>query len=185
MRKVKREEILDRDAYNEQRPSIRADVLAIKERRRVHVGEHLTFLFETADTMRYQIQEMLRIEGLTEEQDILHELKTYNELLGGEGELGCTLLIEIDDALQRDIVLRKWKDLPKHMYLALPDGSRAMAIFDERQIGDDRLSAVQYLKFNCGTQKPVGIGLSHPAMEIDIELSAEQRDALSLDLDTN
>jgi glycerol-3-phosphate dehydrogenase subunit C len=185
MRKVKREEILNRDAYNEQRSGIRADVLAMKERRRVHVGEHLTFLFETADTMRYQIQEMLRIEGLSKEKEILHELKTYNELLGDEGELGCTLLIEIDDALQRDIVLRKWKDLPKHMYLALADGSRAMAIYDERQIGDDRLSAVQYLKFSCGNQKPVGIGLSHPAMEIDVELSAEQRGALAMDLETN
>lgn len=182
MKKVKRDEIIEGAAYNEQRSSIRSDVLAIKERRRVHVGEYLTFLFENAATMRYQIQEMLRIEGLSKEEDILHELKTYNELIGDAGELGCTLLIEIDDPLQRDIVLRKWIDLPKHIYLGLEDGSKAMAIFDERQIGDDRLSAVQYLKFKCGSSKPVSIGLNHAALEIDVELSAEQREALAMDL---
>ena len=182
MRKVTREEILSNKEYETQRAGIRADVLAVKERRRVHIGEHLTFLFETVETMRYQVQEMLRIEGLSEEAAIAHELKTYNELLGDENELGCTLLIEIDDALQRDIVLRKWLDLPKHIYLKLDDDGRARAIVDERQVGEDRVSSVQYLKFNCGGAKPVAIGLDHQAIEIEVELTEVQREALSADL---
>jgi hypothetical protein len=182
MKKVKREEILSNAVYQEQRTHLRSDVLAIKERRRIHVGSYLTFLFETADTMRYQIQEMLRIEGRSEEEAIIHELKTYNELLGDGGELGCTLLIEIDDALQRDIVLRKWRDLPKYIYLQLENGEQAKAIYDERQIGEDRLSSVQYLKFNCGDHKPIGIGISHPALEVEQDLTSDQKEALAADL---
>ena len=161
---------------------IRAEVLAIKAARRVHVGSHLTFLFENAATVRYQVQEMMRIEGISDEADIAHELSTYNELIGEQGELGCTLLIEIDDVLQRDIVLRKWLDLPRHIFLQLDNGDRAPATFDERQIGDDRLSSVQYLKFQCGTARPVGIGLDHPALEVSVELNDAQREALAADL---
>tara|TARA_B100001964_G_scaffold224035_1_gene270511 strand:+ start:313 stop:864 length:552 start_codon:yes stop_codon:yes gene_type:complete len=182
MRKVTREEILSNEEYETQRAGIRTDVLAVKETRRVHIGEYLTFLFETSETMRYQVQEMLRIEGLSEEEAIAHELKTYNEVLGDENELGCTLLIEIDDALQRDIVLRKWLDLPSHIYLKLDDDRQARAIVDERQVGEDRVSSVQYLKFNCGGAKPVAIGLDHQAIEIEVELTEAQREALSADL---
>ena len=111
MKKLELNEILSNEEYLKHRDSIRNDTLAIKGRRRIHVGEHLTFLFETTDTMRYQVQEMLRVEGRSSAEDIAHEVATYNELLGDQGELGCTLLIEIDDQLQRDIVLRKWIDL--------------------------------------------------------------------------
>jgi len=182
MRKATREEILPNEAYVQARDAIRAEVLKIKADRRIHVGSHLTFLFENAATVRYQVQEMMRIEGLTQDAEIAHELKTYNELLGDGPELGCTLLIEIDDALQRDIVLRKWLNLPKHLYLMLDNGERAAASFDERQIGDDRLSTVQYLKFACGSAKPIGIGIDHPALEVEQELTSEQQAALVEDL---
>ena len=182
MKKVKREEILPNEVYAERRTEFRSEVLSLKTSRRVHVGEYLTFLFETTDTIRYQIQEMLRVEGRSSVEDIDHELKTYNELLGETGELGCTLLIEIDDVLQRDLVLRKWRQLPRHIYLQLDNGERAMAIYDERQVGEERLSAVQYLKFDCGASVPVGIGLNQPGMEIDVPFSPEQKQALTLDL---
>src|SRR5207244_4209552 len=81
---------------------------------------------------------------------IQHELDTYNELLGGEGELGATLLIEIEDPVRRDLLLRRWTDLPRGMYVRLEDGRRIRARADERQISTDRLSSVQYLKFPTG-----------------------------------
>ena len=87
------------------RATIRPRVLAEKSRRRVHVGGLLTFLFENQDTVRYQVQEMMRIERIVKEADILHELATYNELLGGHGELGATLLIEIDGPREVDSVV--------------------------------------------------------------------------------
>ncbi len=182
MKKAKREDILSNAEYTMQREAIRLEVMRIKAERRIHVGQHLTFLFENRSTVRYQVQEMMRIEGLSDEADIQHELDTYNELLGDERELGCTLLIEIDDALQRDIVLRKWLDLPRHIYLKLDNGELTRAVFDERQVGEDRLSSVQYLKFACANGDPVAIGLDHPSLEICVELKDEERAALTADL---
>jgi len=182
MRKVQREEILPIAEYVEMRDTIRAAVMAAKEPRRVHLGEHLTFLFENAATMRYQVQEMLRAEGREREEDVRHEVDTYNELLGDDGELGCTLLIEIDDPLQRDLVLRKWIDLPRHLYAVRDDGTRAYATFDERQIGRGRLSAVQYLKFAVGRTAPRALGVDHAALNFEVELSEATRAALAGDL---
>src|SRR5690349_7152325 len=78
MRRVQRSEILDFVTYGEQRDAIRAAAMAEKERRRVHLGEHLTFLFENPATVRYQVLEMVRAEQMVKESDIQHELETYN-----------------------------------------------------------------------------------------------------------
>src|SRR5262245_40932321 len=109
MRKVSREEVRIAPDYAAIREDFRRAVLEQKDRRRIHVGAHLTFLFENHDTVLYQIQEMIRAENITSEADIRHEMATYNELLGNRGELGCTLLIEIDDAAQRAELLARWK----------------------------------------------------------------------------
>ena len=101
MKPVERSEILDYVTYSERRPQIRSSAMEAKEKRRVLVGEVFTFLFENQETVRYQVQEMMRVERIVKETDIAHELQTYNELLGGEGELGCTLLIGIDDEAER------------------------------------------------------------------------------------
>ena len=103
-------------------------------------------------------------------------------MLGDEGELGCTLLIEIDDPLKRDLALRKWLKLPEYLYLLLEDGTTARAVFDERQVGDDRLSSVQYLKFRCGTSAPKAIGIDMPDLNYEVNLSDEQAEALRKDL---
>ena len=182
MEQVRRESIVSNSEYLASRPTLRPEILAIKADRRIHLGTYLTFLFETTETMRYQIQEMMRLEGLEDEKDIQHELTTYNELLGGPGELGSTLLIEIADPLQRDILLRNWLDLPKHLYIQLDNGSQAPAEFDPRQVGDDRLSSVQYLKFRCGHAQPTAIGLNKPGLELTVMLTERQRLALAEDL---
>jgi len=183
--KVRREEILDLDAYEQQRPAFRHHVMGVKDRRRVHLGEHLTLLFENAETVRYQVQEMLRIEKRTAEADVQHELATYNELLGEPGELGATLLIEIDDPAVRDEKLVAWLDLPRHLYLEVEGGERVPAAFDERQVGTDRLSSVQYLKFDCGGRPPVAAGCDLPGLELRVDLTPVQRKALAQDLESS
>jgi len=126
---------------------------------------------------------MMRVEGISALEHIQHELDTYNELIGETNELGCTLFIEIDDPLQRDIVLRKWLDLPKHLYLGLDNGEKAYAQYDERQVGEDRLSSVQYMKFNCDGHAPTKVGIDLPGLEFDAELSPIQASALRGDLE--
>ena len=182
MNNVSRKEIVDYVTYEEKRNEVRNKILKIKEARRINVGATLSFLFENRDTVRYQIQEMMRVERIVKEKDIVHEIETYNELLGKSGELGCTLLIEIDDPLERNSKLSKWIDLPSHLYLRLEDESRVMASFDERQVGDGRLSSVQYIKFDTNGKVPVAIGSNHPLFEEETMLSDVQKKALSEDL---
>jgi len=182
MRPVHREEIVDYQTWEEKRPDERAAVMKLKDVRRVHLGDALTLLFETRDTVRYQVQEMMRAEQIVKEQDILHEIETYNELLGGPGELGCTLLIEIDDPAERDRRLREWKDLTNHLYVEVEGGERIRASFDPRQVGEERLSSVQYLKFSTGGRVPVAVGADHPALTATAELSPAQKQALASDL---
>ena len=182
MRKVKREEILDYVTYNERRDRIRESVLKVKAPRRVHLGSYLTFLFENTETIRYQIQEMMRAEQIVKEEAIQHEIKTYNELIGEEGELGCVLLIEIADAQIRPQKLREWLGLQKKIYLVLDSGERVYAMWDKRQIDDEKLSSVQYLKFDTSGITPKGIGVNHPELQCELDLSEEQRGALNHDL---
>jgi hypothetical protein len=181
---VERAELLDWVTWSERRDALRERVLAVKAVRRVHVGEHLTLLFENADTIRYQIQEMMRVERIAREADIRRELDTYNELIGGEGELGCTLLVEIEDPIERDAKLRRWRELPAGVYVKLESGERVAARADERQIGAERLSSVQYLKFATGGAVPVAVGIDFPGLAAETALSAEQRAALREDLST-
>jgi hypothetical protein len=183
MRRVTRGDIVDIATYGAGRDACRQHVLPIKAVRRVHVGPHLTFLFENTETVRYQIQEMMWAERLVKEADILHEIETYNELLGGPGELGTTLLIEIESPADRDVKLRRWLALAAHVYVRLEDVRRIPAMFDSRQIGQERLSSVQYVKFPTQGQVPVAIGCDHPELIAETALTDEQRRALAEDLD--
>lgn len=182
MNPVKREEILDFVTYEEQRESIRPEVMAQKDLRRIHVGDYLTFLFENHQTIRYQILEMVRVERIVKEADIQHEIDTYNELLSGSGILGCSLLIEITSENERSEKLSQWLPLMGHLYIELEDGSRVRALYDHRQIGETRLSSVQYLKFDTGGKLPVAIGSDFPLLTCHTELTLAQKQALALDL---
>lgn len=135
--------------------------------------------------MRYQVLEMVRTERMVKDADIRHEIETYNELLGGKGELGSTLLVELDDEVLRAEKLTQWLALPKHLYALRADGRKGYARFDARQVGDARVSSVQYLKFEVGNEAPLAIGCDHPDPELGREtpLTAEQRAALQRDLD--
>lgn len=182
MKPVERNEIIDYVTYQEQRDAVRDEVMAAKALRRVHIGEYLTLLFENHLTIRYQIQEMVRVERMVKEADIQHEIETYNEVLGGDGEFGCTLLIEIDDPAIRKVKLKEWWALPEKMYLLLEDGTRIQATFDERQRGDDQVSSVQYMKFDTGGRVPVAAGVDLQGSQAETKVTDEQRQALREDL---
>jgi hypothetical protein len=181
---VERTELLDWVTWSERRDAQLGRVMAAKALRRVHIGDYLTLLFENADTIRYQIQEMMRVERMAREADIRHELDTYNELIGQGGELGCTLLVEIEDAGERDEKLRRWRDLPARVYARLANGERVAARPDPRQIAEERLSSVQYVKFPTGGEVPVAVGTDLPELAAETELSSAQRAALQQDLST-
>jgi hypothetical protein len=183
MKTVTRDEILDYLTYTEKREGIRTLAMAAKDIRRVHAGPHLTFLFENRETVRYQIQEMVRAEHMVREADIRHELDTYNALLGAEGDLGATLLIEIEDEKERGVLLRRWRDLPGRISLLLEDGRKIPARWDESQMSDEKLSSVQFLLFTVGKgARPAGILVEHPDLEARTDFTPATRKALAGDL---
>ena len=182
MNRINRSEILDYATYGERREELRASALHAKSERRILVGEHFTFLFENRETIRYQIQEMMRVEQIVEETDIQREIDTYNALIHGRGTLGCTLLIAIDNEAERNTKLTAWHGLNDHVYAEMTDGRRIKPTWDPRQIGETRLSAVQYLAFELGDAPPRAIGIDFPGEEAETALSEAQRDALRADL---
>ncbi|PRQ04174.1 hypothetical protein ENSA5_10120 [Enhygromyxa salina] len=185
MKPVQRTEILDYVTYNERRDAVRDSALAAKNLRRILVGEWFAFLFENRETVRYQIQEMVRVEQIVKEADIQHEVDTYNELLGSQGSLCATLLIGIEDEAERGVKLGAWLGLLDHIYAKMADGERRTPTWDPRQVGEGRLSSVQYLSFELGGQAPVALGVDWPEQELVIEaaLDESQRAALQADLD--
>ncbi|MEE1571511.1 MAG: DUF3501 family protein, partial [Acidimicrobiales bacterium] len=109
------------------------------------------------------------------------ELETYNGLLGGTGQLGCALLIEIDDEDKRNQMLTAWLGLQERLYAVTGDNERSYARFDPSQVGTDRLSAVQYLTFDLSAP-PVALGCDFPGMVVETDLEEDQRRALADDL---
>ncbi len=172
--------------YEAERESLRPAMIALKDRRRIGVGGHLTLLFENRETVRYQIQEMMRIERIVKPAEVLHEVETYNELIPGPGELSASLLIEYETQRERDVELRRLLGLDQHIWLEA-GGQRTRAMFDSRQIGETRLSSVQYLKFHLtpaqieAWSRGACIVVDHPRYRAERALSEAERTELSGD----
>jgi hypothetical protein len=155
-------EVLDPARYEQIRPSFRGKAMAEKDRRRVSVGPYFMFLFENHLTVLYQVQEMVRVERMTDAAAIGHEVRTYNELLPPPGGLGASLLLEIEDPAQRDRELRALLGVERHVWLHVGDLPAVPGVFDTRQIGDDRVSSVQYVTFALGdAHRRLWPGLGH------------------------
>jgi hypothetical protein len=140
------EEILPLADYERVRERLRPLFIHEKERRRLHVGSHLTFIFENAQTAWYQVEEMIRTEKITERDAIQHEVDTYNELIPAAGELAATLLIEYAEPRERDAALARLVGVERHLWLKI--GTQKIAArFDDRQMSDEKISAVQFVRF--------------------------------------
>ena len=86
MRKLTVDDIVDHRAYERERDEFRAAIIAMKNRRRIALGDHLTIVFENTDTMRWQVQEMARAERMLTDDAIADEVATYNELIPDPGD---------------------------------------------------------------------------------------------------
>lgn len=169
MRPLTLDDLLGPEAYKEARPLLERQILATKANRRFTVGEVYTFLFENRDTVRWQVQEMCRVERITDPVAIQHELDTYNALLPRHDSLSATLLIEVASPTERDALLRALVGLHERVALVLNDHPPIHATFDAEQFGDERVSSVQFVRFPLSGQALAGLAdLNHPAeMVID------------------
>jgi len=149
MRKLTIDDIADLRAYERERDEFRARIIALKKARRVPLGELMTVVFENTDTMRFQIQEMARAERMLRDEQIAHEVETYNELLPGDGELSATLFVEITDPAGLREWLPKLVGLQDHVAMEVAGVvSPATEIDEERLTREDEMTTtVHYLRF--------------------------------------
>ena len=190
---IERNSLLSLEAYAKQRNQFRAKVMEHKKRRTVHVGSNVTLLFEDELTIRYQVQEMLRIERIFEEEGIQHELEAYNPLVPDGGNWKATMLIEYPDAQERRQMLGALKGVERRVWVQVGGAKRVHAIADEdlERENDEKTSSVHFLRFELDAEAraalrsgaAVKVGVDHPHYNVAIELSAEQRAALASDLD--
>jgi len=137
--------------YELARDDIRRQVIDLKKRRRVALGPLVTLVFENRDTVRFQIQEMLRAERIVRPEKVQEEIDVYNELLPGPGEVAATLFIEVTDPAAVQATLDRFVGLDEAGRLVLAVGGRAFpALFAPGQSREDRISAVHYIRFPIG-----------------------------------
>ena len=160
MKKIDKADLLSLEQWERVRAVLRPLFLHEKERRRLAVGSHLTFLFENTATVWYQIEEMIRSERLTDAAAIQHEIDTYNELIPARGEISATLLIEFAEAKERDAALRRLVGIERHLSLKLGD-IRIPLKFDERQMSPARVSSVQFVRFDIAKDPDAFLKLAH------------------------
>jgi uncharacterized protein DUF3501 len=189
---IERDSLLSLEAYAKQRPQFRAKVMEHKKRRTVHLGAHLTLQFEDELTIRYQVQEMLRIERIFEEDGIQHELDAYNPLVPDGANWKATMLIEYPDAEERKRRLAELKGIERSVWVQVQGSARVPAIADEdlERENEEKTSSVHFLRFELDAAMRralkegagVAVGVEHPQYRAEVALAPEIRDSLAGDL---
>ena len=193
MPRINRDSLMTLEAYAKARKDFRARVLAHKKPRSVALGDHVTLLFEDELTIRYQIQEMLRIEKTFEEAGIQDELDAYNPLVPDGSNFKATMLIEYDDADERRRALAQLKGIEDRTYVQVEGCPKVYAIADEdlERENEDKTSSVHFLRFELTKEMiaalkygvGLGMGVDHPAYGAAVAaVSPETRAALVADL---
>ena len=190
---IERDSLLSLEAYARERNAFRARVIEHKRHRSVHLGEHVTLLFEDELTIRYQIQEMLRIERIFEEEGIQDELDAYNPLIPDGGNLKATMMIEYPDPEQRQRMLARLKGIEDRTWVQVEGCERVYAIADEdlERENEEKTSSVHFLRFELSDEMRkalkygvgIAVGVDHPEYRASVEpLPPQVRASLVSDL---
>jgi hypothetical protein len=182
MPQIARESLMTLEAYAKQRKEFRAKVIEHKKVRTVHVGEHITLQFEDELTIRYQVQEMLRIERIFEEGGIQEELDAYNPLIPDGGNLKATMMIEYPDPAERQRMLARLKGIEDRTWIQVEGCERVYAVADEdlERENADKTSSVHFLRFELGDEMRkalkygvgIAVGIDHPEYRASVEALA-------------
>jgi hypothetical protein len=190
---IERGSLLTLEAYSKARPAMRAEVIVHKKKRLVALGNHVSLLFEDETTLRYQVQEMLRIEKIFEEEGIQAELDVYNALVPDGSNFKATMLIEYKNEVERRAALGRLIGIEDRLFIQVEGQARVYAIADEDldRENDEKTSAVHFVRFELtppmkaalqgGAQMMVGC--DHPNYPVHVEeLPQETLSALLADL---
>jgi hypothetical protein len=193
MNTLSRADLWSLEEYAEVRPGFRAEVMAHKKIRQLALGEHARLYFEDRLTIKYQIQEMLRIEKVFEAEGIREELDAYNPLIPDGHNWKATFMIEYGDPAERALRLGEMIGIEDKVWLQVEGFDRIYPIADEdldRQTAD-KTSSVHFLRFELDPSTisavangaNIAAGIDHPAYRVEIpEIPVEIRDSLASDL---
>jgi len=159
MNKLAVSDLLSLERYARERSAFRARVLEHKRDRQIHVGPHMTWLFEDRLTIQYQVQEMLRAERIFEPEGIEDELGAYNPLIPDGRNWKVTLLIEYPDPQQRQAALARLKGIEDRCWVQVQGHERVLAIADEdlQRENEEKTSAVHFLRFELSPAMIAGL----------------------------
>ncbi len=193
MKNIVFDDILELDSYERVRSEYRARVLAHKRDRRLEVGNKVTMLFEDRETVRYQIQEMVRVERIRDPEKIQDEIDAYADLIPGPDELSATLFIEIPELSEVKPELDRLVGIDESVSIVIGEGGAEDCVrgrFDDRQLEEDRISAVHYVRFpftadqreRCAPAESLRVRIDHANYRAEAEIGAATRTSLLRDL---
>jgi len=192
MKTITLEDVISYADYERQREEFRARIIALKERRRISIGPLITMVFENRETLRFQIQEMIRVERIFDPAKVQDELDVYNALLPTPNELSATLLIEITDEAKMKEWLDRFMGLDHGEKVAITaDGEQAFGEFEGGHSHDTKISAVHFVRFRptasmkeafADLRQPVTISVNHGGYRETVSVPGSMREEWLSDL---
>ena len=188
-----RSDLWSLEEYASRRQTFRAEVIAHKKLRNIALGPHATLYFEDRLTIRYQIQEMLRVERIFEAAEIEEELESYNPLIPDGSNWKATFMIEYGDAEERKVALATMGGIEQTVWVRVGEsGEKVFAITNEdmERTRDEKAAAVHFMRFELGDSdiaslksgESLFMGIDHGSLPGTYEVTADQRTALIADL---
>lgn len=189
MDKVTLDDIRGPSVYERSRQGFRREIIELKKKRRVAVGDRVSLVFENRETVIFQIQEMLRAERIEDLDRIREEIEVYNGLIPGPGELRATLFLEIADQNHLREELLKFLGIDEAVFLKIGDRHRVHARFEEGHSKEDKIAAVQYVTFSLTDEQiealrtqDASVLIQHPNYSCEARLNDQTKAQLLADL---
>jgi len=192
MKQLLQTDLLSAAEYERGRNAYRSQIIELKRRRRISIGPLITLIFENLETLRFQVQEMIRVERITDPAKVQEELDVYNALLPAPGELSATLLIEITDEAKMKEWLDRFMGLDHGDTLAIvADGERIFGEFEGGRSHETKISAVHFVRFRptasmkevfADLRRPVAISVNHNGYHEEASVPGSMREEWLSDL---
>ena len=190
--KLTRQDLWSLEEYSEEREHFRSQIIEHKKNRQVYLGTHATLYFEDALTMKYQIQEMLRVEKIFTAAEIEEELEAYNPLIPDGSNWKATFMIEYADADERRVALTKMAGIEHKVWISVGELERIYATANEdlERSNDEKTAAVHFMRFELSSEAidaaksglPIRMGIDHPELPYEITVDEDIRASLTADL---
>jgi hypothetical protein len=191
--KLNRENLWSLEQYHDRRPAFRTEVIEHKKNRRVALGPNATLCFEDFLTMKYQVQEMLRVERIFQSEDIAEEIAAYNPLIPDGSNWKATLMIEFPDVDERRVALTRLVGVEHKVWTQAGDSERRYAFANEdmERSTEEKTAAVHFLRFELTPEDiaiiksggDVRFGIDHAGLQVAESLDPVTRQSLAEDLD--